>query len=436
VRLFLVSPAVLWSLALVAIPVLIHLLLRPQIARVRFPSLRFVPASRLASARRRIVHDWPLLLVRMAIVALAVVALSGPVLVTPGRERAWTSRTVRAIVVDAEAAMSAAARVQDLVDESAGDALAATRIETTRIGEGLVQAAQWLERAPPAAREVVIVSDLRNGAVTARDLAMLPAGVGVRLREVGGTTPTAGTVRRLRYEAGGAVASDLEVILGPVSTAVARAGRDEEVDLPVRVTGRDEARHLLEAALVAVLMDGLLIAAPPAPVHLAWDTEVAAVEPLVSAGARQAFSRFVAAAGVSNDQRPGAAAADPWVRIWPGVLAAAERDGALVLRGTGLLDADTALGVARAALAAAHATPDLGRLETMRMPAEARAALERDALPADPGAVAAAGDTDARWAWALVLLLMGTEHWMRRRKPLASGGSQGGISPHQEARVA
>ena len=102
------NPAALAGLALLALPILIHLLRTRQAERIPFPSLRFVLPSETAAVRLRLPADWLLLLVRLAIVAAAVTAVAGPVIVTPSRVRAWNARTARAVIVDTSAGIPAA----------------------------------------------------------------------------------------------------------------------------------------------------------------------------------------------------------------------------------------------------------------------------------------------------------------------------------------
>jgi hypothetical protein len=99
------NPAAFVGLALLVLPVLVHLLRTHRAERIMFPSIRFVTPSRTAAVRLRPPTDPLLLLVRLAIAALAVVALARPVFVTAARQRAWNGRTARAIVIDASAAM-------------------------------------------------------------------------------------------------------------------------------------------------------------------------------------------------------------------------------------------------------------------------------------------------------------------------------------------
>ena len=68
--------------------------------RLPFPSLRFLQQTRLASIRRHVLEDLPLLAVRAAILAAAVAALAGPLVHDADQRQAWNARVVRAIVVD------------------------------------------------------------------------------------------------------------------------------------------------------------------------------------------------------------------------------------------------------------------------------------------------------------------------------------------------
>ena len=71
-------PAAFAGLALVALPIAIHLLVRQQSRRVAFPSLRFLRQSPLSALRRRSVQDAGLLACRILIIVAAAAALAAP----------------------------------------------------------------------------------------------------------------------------------------------------------------------------------------------------------------------------------------------------------------------------------------------------------------------------------------------------------------------
>jgi Aerotolerance regulator N-terminal/von Willebrand factor type A domain len=73
-----VAPLILVGLGALAIPVLIHLIQRERKRVVEFPSLMFLRKIPYQSVRRRRVRDWLLLLMRLAALALIVLAFARP----------------------------------------------------------------------------------------------------------------------------------------------------------------------------------------------------------------------------------------------------------------------------------------------------------------------------------------------------------------------
>src|SRR3954451_20404939 len=94
------NPAALAALAVAAAPGLIHILVERRADRFPFPTLRFLQPTRLASIRRHLLEDLPLLAIRIAVLAAAVAALAGPLLITAARGAAGDRRIVRAVVTD------------------------------------------------------------------------------------------------------------------------------------------------------------------------------------------------------------------------------------------------------------------------------------------------------------------------------------------------
>ncbi|MBX3444679.1 MAG: BatA domain-containing protein [Planctomyces sp.] len=73
-------PALLMGLGLVAAPVLLHLLMRQKPKRLLFPALRLVQQRTRQNTRRFRLRHWWLLLLRMAALALLVLAVARPTL--------------------------------------------------------------------------------------------------------------------------------------------------------------------------------------------------------------------------------------------------------------------------------------------------------------------------------------------------------------------
>ena len=68
------NPALLMGAAALAIPIIVHLLNRRRFKRVKWAAMRFLQVSLERNQRRMKVEDWILLLLRLAIVALIVLA--------------------------------------------------------------------------------------------------------------------------------------------------------------------------------------------------------------------------------------------------------------------------------------------------------------------------------------------------------------------------
>jgi len=74
------TPLFLLGLAALAIPVIVHLIQRERKNVVQFPSLMFLRRIPYQSVRRRRIRNWPLLLLRLAALALIVAAFARPFL--------------------------------------------------------------------------------------------------------------------------------------------------------------------------------------------------------------------------------------------------------------------------------------------------------------------------------------------------------------------
>lgn len=182
------------GLATLLVPIAIHLLVRQQPQPMAFPSLRFLESSRLAAVRRRRLSDWLLLAVRLLILAAAVAALADPFFLNDSRRAAWASRVARAIVVDTSGAASATPGTASqampetttaAVRAEESSAFASTVIASANLQAGVARGLAWLSTAPPAAREIVIVSPLTRGRVSAAVSDALPGHVGLRFARVG-----------------------------------------------------------------------------------------------------------------------------------------------------------------------------------------------------------------------------------------------------------
>src|SRR5690606_14131775 len=77
-RVSLLHPAILYGLGLVALPVILHLLMKQKPKKLLFPALQLIANRRKQNvSRMRLRHFW-LLLLRMLVIGLLVFAIARP----------------------------------------------------------------------------------------------------------------------------------------------------------------------------------------------------------------------------------------------------------------------------------------------------------------------------------------------------------------------
>ncbi|HUE88516.1 MAG TPA: BatA domain-containing protein, partial [Vicinamibacterales bacterium] len=209
------APLFLAGLAALAVPVLIHLIQRERKNVVPFPSLMFVRRIPYSSIRRRRIHNWTLLLLRLAAIALIVAAFARPFVRSTTLTAAGGGARDVIILLDRSYSMghgdqwerakrAAADAVASLVDgDRASLILFATTAEiavqpttdrarlqaeidatelsasATRYGPALKLAGSLLSASNFPRREVVLVSDFQRSGWSPGDGLRLPAGTTV-----------------------------------------------------------------------------------------------------------------------------------------------------------------------------------------------------------------------------------------------------------------
>jgi len=260
------SPVALIGLIAIAAPILIHFLVQRRAAPFPFPTLRFLRPARLAAIRRHVLDDVALLAVRAAVAGAAAVALAGPLMLTPARRAEWNARLVRALVVD-DASRSMSGSTLALRASLSGRE-SVVRTETFATGDlrdGIARAVAWLDAAPPARRELVIASPFTLDSISRRDLADVPADVGIRLErsgELAATRSLAGTpVLRADGRSATPRRRDRTIeLIGP-ATSVRESG-EVPATVPLEIIATGEAKHAAETVLAAVLSQGVFAPAP------------------------------------------------------------------------------------------------------------------------------------------------------------------------------
>ena len=426
------NPAAWIGLLAIAGPIVIHILVQRKAERLAFPSLRFLQQGRLASIRRHLLEDVPLLAIRAAIVAAAVAALAGPLIITRTQRQAWNARVARAIVVD------------DVARAPQPAAFLSQTFETPAVADAIPRAVAWLENAPPARRELLIVGPLALGSVTADDLAGIPPGIGIRFEQSGGL-PTersiaGGRVLALEPEGfsraagSGSIVVQQQVTLKDVHTSVRETGAAAPDPFPVDVVSSTDARPIVDTAIAAVrsqrvwapaanrrgrlvLLDSSIdpaAAVDGGPVTQPWIADaiasIARDRDLQAAGAQ-------AVAGLSDPRF----SATPWQPLLlapdgrPVAVAGASRASLVVVCGATPSSLVTPL-LLRAMVNALGGPPDLRRAEVLSIPESQLRAWSRQPAPVTAPRVDRVERDDRRGLWILVLALLVLETWVRRVK--------------------
>jgi hypothetical protein len=208
------APLFFIALAGLAIPVLLHLTQREKKQIVHFPSLMFVRRIPYESVRRRKIHNWLLLMVRLAALALIIFAFARPLIQRAERPIvAGSGAREVVILLDTSYSMgfgdhwdraSAAAR-QEISKLSASDrgsvvyfgssadiqmrttaenarlnaavTAAKPRPSSTRFAPALQVAGSILAESSLPRREVVLISDFQRSGWRGEEGARLPSGV-------------------------------------------------------------------------------------------------------------------------------------------------------------------------------------------------------------------------------------------------------------------
>ena len=424
------TPAALFALAAIAAPVLIHILVQRRAETFSFPTLRFLQPTRLAAIRRHVLEDAPLLAVRAAILAAAVAALAGPLVVTPARRQSWDNRVVRAVVRDSDSVATPPA-------VGGPEEILQREFTAAPLRVGILRATAWLASSPPARRELVVASRFPIGSITAADIAAIPPAIGIRL-ERAGPLPASATVDAGRVLQGSAILARLTTLDGP-RTIVRETTAEDHAGWPIEIVAPPSAQPAVDAAVAAVLSQRVW--APAADRRARVAIEVRGPDPNVGSDPviavripwiADAVARLVrddelqsAAARVEGSPAAVAFRSAPWVTVASsseghGIAAAAESGGRLLVASTApARDLFTPL-LLRSVANALGPVPDLPRAEIVPIadrwlrewsrPPGPAAAPDADALRRDDT------DNDRRWLWLAALALLAVETWMRRSR--------------------
>lgn len=214
-------PAFLAGLVALAVPLLLHLRNKDRDRPLRFPSLMFLQKLPIRTEQRQRITDWPLLLLRAAVLALLVLAFARPVLTSGATASADAQAGATVILLDRSQSMGyegvwaraldsaraivrrqgtgdrialvayddAAEVVQRLTTDKAAVLGALQTLKPlprgTKLAPALRTGRQVLLDAPFANAELVVVSDLQRSSASGIAGVELPTGVRVRGVAVG-----------------------------------------------------------------------------------------------------------------------------------------------------------------------------------------------------------------------------------------------------------
>lgn len=288
------APLFFAGLAVLAVPVLIHLIQRERKNVVQFPSLMFVRRIPYSSIRRRRIHNWALLLLRLAAIALIVAAFARPffrnttVAAAAGgardivvlldrsysmghgnqwdRARQAAAETVSSMTNGDRASLilfdaTAEIAVQPTNDRGRLESeIGATALSAgaTRLGPALKLAGSLLAVSNFPRREVIVVSDFQRAGWSPEDGLRLPAG----------TTVTPITV---------AADNTRNVAVSPVTLQREQASGQDRITVTANLLNRSD--ETISNLPVSLELDGRVVQS--ATVTLAPHTAASTVFPAV-----------------------------------------------------------------------------------------------------------------------------------------------------------
>jgi hypothetical protein len=224
------------GMAALAIPVLVHLLLKRKKKRVHFSTIRFFQLQDEQSSRRRKLRNWLLLALRLMIVALLVLAFARPYLHQNAAAGSAQKQLRVVFVLDSSASMLATGtdgqrwtlakeRIQKIISGlNADDTVALVECAThanvlsgfappasvaqilrelspsygvSNLGEGLQQAVRLLSGSGQnSLATIYVVSDLQKSACRSISASPIPQDIEVKLLSVGdAASPNLGIVQ-------------------------------------------------------------------------------------------------------------------------------------------------------------------------------------------------------------------------------------------------
>ncbi|HKK59426.1 MAG TPA: BatA domain-containing protein [Salinivirga sp.] len=157
------NPAILYGLALAALPLIIHLINLRKYRKMYFSSLWFLKNIQYQTRRSRKIHEWIILLLRTLLIASLVMAFAGPIITTNTNKKSQALH----LIVDNTLSMQGSNQKGNLFDQAKTKAYeVCDALETNqRVNIHFTAAAnsQW-ELSPQQAKEVLSAAEPSHGA--------------------------------------------------------------------------------------------------------------------------------------------------------------------------------------------------------------------------------------------------------------------------------
>lgn len=386
------TPAAGWALMALAVPVLIHTLVRRRAKPTPFPTLRFLPHTRLASIERRALEDVVLLTIRLGVLAAAIAAIAAPFVITTSRRAAWDAVTIRA-----EVAAGVPAR---------GDADRSFVAET--VSQGIGQALGWLEVQRPGRRQLIVRSAFPVGSVLGSDVASVPAHVGLTF-ERANTLPATSRFPAppvLARNAGGSILRiQRETIFAGDRTSVHDTETSEAANPPIAIVAPVGRRAAADEILRSQFADRVPAPSGGRAARIELVDGLAATRPTTVENIRSAWMADAVAA-IWRDMTPRTGLPHGFVFRADG--------GLLVIRADSAITDAVLARLVRSMLVAISPVAEPQREEILPIPDTQLNAWSREPGPA---AIPSPGQrpSDARWFWLVALVVLGVETLARRK---------------------
>jgi hypothetical protein len=435
-----INPVAFAGLTAMAGAVLVHLLKRQRAVRVRFPSVRFVRPTRVASLRVVAPSDYGLLALRMAILGLAALAWAQPLLITASDRTRASTATARVVVIDQSPSLSPlSARIHEAAAAERAGTIAFETITIADLRQGLRDAVQRLSETPPARREIVVFSDFRLGVLGDGDIAAIPGDVGVRFVPLRAPSTSSRFGGLITLGAPGVPSQAQTIELrGPRTLLASTPATATAIAAHARIIVDQDSHTAVDALWRAVALAGT--PAPPADRRLAMVLAGGAIPPGASPPRRGWMRRAIVAmqsnavlqvAAERVDARGSSGDGAPWIvvardRSDRPMVAAAAWDDELLVRVAAAPSDYVAAAALRALLQGAS---DRSSWSEQEVESIAPAVLEtwtRAAGPV-PDDRWRRATSDARWLWGAVLLVLLLETFARGRSRIreqAEGASR------------